>query len=91
MTFAISHSLVEATDAVPAAEGFVDRHVGTTPADVVTMLARVGVPSLDELIARAVPESIRDDATLALPPAADETQVLAELRAMAARNTVATR
>src|SRR5439155_12977220 len=43
---------------------------------------------IDELIAAAVPESIRANLALALPPASSEAEVAAELRALAARNTV---
>ena len=88
-------SLAELERGVP----FADRHIGPGGAgkehELDTMLAAVGVSSLDELAARAVPDSIRDVAegagtTVAstLPPAASETEVLAELRALAARNTV---
>ncbi|WP_300015662.1 aminomethyl-transferring glycine dehydrogenase [Pseudonocardia sp.] len=69
---------------------FADRHVGPRPGELDTMLAAVGVSSLDELAARAVPDAIRDTAPVpsTLPPAATESEVLAELRALAARNTV---
>ena len=55
------------------------------------MLAAVGVASLDELADRALPASIRDrdDETAAgLPAPATETEALAELRALADRNTL---
>ena len=52
------------------------------------MLDVVGVDSLDDLVSRAIPSSILDTADLALPPAASEQEVLAELREMAARNSV---
>ncbi|HLU57853.1 MAG TPA: aminomethyl-transferring glycine dehydrogenase [Pseudonocardia sp.] len=69
---------------------FVDRHIGPRPAEVDKMLEAVGAASLDELAAAAVPDSIRDREPVrsSLPPAATETEVLAELRALAARNTV---
>jgi glycine dehydrogenase len=69
---------------------FADRHIGPQPAELDTMLAAIGVGSLDELAARAVPDTIRDTATVAstLPPPATEAEVLAELRALADRNTV---
>ncbi|MBW0115388.1 aminomethyl-transferring glycine dehydrogenase [Pseudonocardia abyssalis] len=69
---------------------FADRHIGPRPADLDAMLAAVGVSSLDELADRAVPDTIHDgpDVPSTLPPAASETEVLAELRALAARNTV---
>ncbi|HEY0638071.1 MAG TPA: aminomethyl-transferring glycine dehydrogenase [Pseudonocardiaceae bacterium] len=67
---------------------FADRHVGPRPAELATMLAAIGVSSLDELATRAVPDAIRDpdpSVPLPLPPAATETEALAELRALAAR------
>jgi glycine dehydrogenase len=69
---------------------FADRHIGPRPGELDTMLTVIGASSLDELGAAAVPDSIRDQAPVAstLPPAATETEVLAELRALAARNTV---
>ena len=70
---------------------FVDRHVGPRPDELATMLDTVGVASLDELADRALPASIRDHddaAGAALAAAASETEALAELRALAARNHV---
>lgn len=79
-------SLAELESGVP----FADRHIGPRPSELDTMLAAVGATSLDELAARAVPDSIRDTEPVpsTLPPAGSETEVLAELRALAARNTV---
>ncbi|WP_345604465.1 aminomethyl-transferring glycine dehydrogenase [Pseudonocardia adelaidensis] len=69
---------------------FADRHIGPRPHEMETMLAAIGASSLDELAAAAVPGSIRDrePGASTLPPAATEAEVLAELRALAARNTV---
>jgi glycine dehydrogenase len=69
---------------------FADRHIGPRPAELENMLAAIGAASLDELADAAVPEGIRDRDPVpsTLPPAATETEVLAELRALAARNTV---
>ena len=52
------------------------------------MLAAIGHASLDELVDAAVPDTIRVRAPLALPPAATEPELTAELRALAARNRV---
>jgi glycine dehydrogenase len=53
------------------------------------MLAAIGVGSLEELADRALPPSIRDgEVPTSIPAAASETEMLAELRALAARNTV---
>jgi len=68
---------------------FADRHIGLTDDDQGKMLADLGYASAGELLERAVPAAIHDT-TLALPPALDEDEALAELRGMADRNQVAT-
>ncbi|MDY6999088.1 MAG: aminomethyl-transferring glycine dehydrogenase [Actinomycetota bacterium] len=76
---------------------FVDRHIGPDGAAVDTLLSTIGVPTLDELAAKALPAGILDALTPAglapglehLPPAASEAEALAELRALADSNTVA--
>ncbi|ARQ71843.1 aminomethyl-transferring glycine dehydrogenase [Streptomyces marincola] len=67
---------------------FAARHIGPDARDRAKMLAQVGFGSLDDLTAAAVPESIRTTEALRLPEARDEAGVLAELRGLAARNTV---
>ena len=74
---------------VPGArDSFVGRHVAPNAAQIAAMLAVVGVPSLDALIAATVPGAIRNDTPLPLPPALDEAGVIAELRGLAAQNQV---
>ncbi|SOX54131.1 glycine dehydrogenase (aminomethyl-transferring), partial [Mycobacterium ahvazicum] len=76
---------------------FADRHIGPDSQAIEAMLDVIGVGSLDELAAKAVPAGILDklsDSGLApglsaLPPAAGEAEALAELRALADTNTVA--
>nr|WP_194764751.1 aminomethyl-transferring glycine dehydrogenase [Microbacterium sp. UFMG61] len=76
---------------------FADRHIGTTAAAQRQMLDALGVESdladwspVEALMRQAVPVSIytaaNDDSVI--PRAASETEALAELRALAARNTV---
>jgi len=67
---------------------FVSRHIGPRTADQRAMLAALGVPSLETLIAQAVPQSIRIDRPLDLPAPATEAEALAELSATMAKNTV---
>ncbi|HWE91235.1 MAG TPA: glycine dehydrogenase (aminomethyl-transferring), partial [Pseudonocardiaceae bacterium] len=80
------------TDRIPLAAlehgtPFADRHIGPRPDELARMLDVIGVGSLDELAERAVPASIRDrELAVTLPPPASESQALAELRALAARN-----
>jgi glycine dehydrogenase len=69
---------------------FAARHIGPTADQQAKMLAVVGYGSLDELAEAAVPASIRSEESLDLPAAATEPEVIAELRALADRNTVAT-
>jgi len=70
---------------------FATRHVGITEgADQQRMLEAIGYASIDDLLADAVPASIREKLALALPPAASETDVAAELRELAGRNRVVT-
>ena len=70
--------------------GFASRHIGPRDDDVDAMLKTVGYGSLDELAAAAIPPSIQDFERLALPSARSEAEVLADLRAIADRNTVLT-
>jgi glycine dehydrogenase len=76
---------------------FADRHIGPDAEAVATMLTTIGVGSLDELAAKALPPGILDALSAdgvapgldQLPPAATEEEALAELRALADTNTVA--
>ena len=79
---------LEQLAALEAPDGFVARHIGPNGSDIAAMLQTVQAVSLEDLIAQTVPESIRSNAALALPPAIDEAAVLADLRALAARNVV---
>jgi glycine dehydrogenase len=72
--------------ALEATAPFVTRHVGTDPDEQAKMLATIGYGSLEELCVAAVPGSILTQDPLRLPPAGSESQVAAELRALADRN-----
>ncbi len=83
----ISPALAELEDAAD----FAGRHIGVSAGDAQQrMLEVVGYSSIDDLLADAVPASIREKLTLALPPAASEADVAAELRELAGRNRVVT-
>ncbi len=77
---------------------FVDRHIGPDADAVAAMLKTIGVASLDELAEKALPANILDALNAdqvapgldVLPSAATEDEALAELRALADANTVAT-
>ncbi|WP_200331504.1 aminomethyl-transferring glycine dehydrogenase [Leucobacter sp. L43] len=77
--------------ALSAPRTFPDRHIGVTdPAHVATMLAELGYESLDALVDDAVPASIRKSEPLDLPQGRSEEEILADLRALAAKNVVKT-
>jgi glycine dehydrogenase len=71
-----------------AADQFVSRHIGPDEADIAAMLLVVGRASLDDAAAAAVPESIRSNQAMNLPPPIDEAAAIAELRGLAARNVL---
>ncbi len=65
------------------------RHIGPSPAEMDEMLKVVGVASLGDLIAQTVPQSIRQPIPLGWAPLS-EHELLARMRAVAARNKVMT-
>ncbi len=73
-----------------AVEDFADRHLGPDEAEVATMLAALGRPTLDALVDEVVPGGIRSDGALGLDAIADEAEALARLREVAGRNRVVT-
>ena len=77
------------SEALEPFEDFVRRHVGPSDDEQKAMLKVLGYDTLDTLVDAAVPGGVRSLGPLDLPPAASEHQVLAELRGLAARNTVA--
>ena len=64
---------------------FARRHIGITDQARSAMLERLGFDNLDALIEAVVPAGVRSDALDALPAAATETTVAAELRQLAAK------
>jgi glycine cleavage system P protein (glycine dehydrogenase) len=60
---------------------FVGRHIGPNDEEMRQMLAFLGLPSLETLIARTVPEPIRLGQKLQIPEGVGEYEALAELRA----------
>jgi glycine dehydrogenase len=73
---------------LPAAPSFVSRHVGPDERDIAEMVAALGAPSLDALIAEVVPAAIRARAPLSLPAAKTEHELLVECRRLAAQNQI---
>ncbi|NUS08795.1 MAG: aminomethyl-transferring glycine dehydrogenase [Nonomuraea sp.] len=73
-----------------SAPPFSSRHIGPSESEQQRMLEAVGFESVGDLVAVAVPESIRAKDRLDLPAAASEAEAIAELRELASRNRVLT-
>ncbi len=65
---------------------FAFRHISSHGADVQSMLHRLEVPSLADLLERTVPATIRLPKPLSLPEPLEEAAALRELAALAAEN-----
>ncbi|MBP9209548.1 MAG: aminomethyl-transferring glycine dehydrogenase [Saprospiraceae bacterium] len=70
----------------PRHDQFVSRHIGTLGPDRSILLKATGVGSLDELIGQTIPDDIRMDGPLDLPPALPEYEYLRMLEGYAAKN-----
>ena len=67
---------------------FIRRHIGPTEEQVAHMLATLGLDSLEQIVERAVPDSIVSRSPLALTETVSERAILNHLRAMRERNRV---
>ena len=67
---------------------FTQRHIGPNPDDIQQMLDTLGLFHLDDLIDKTVPQAIRFQQELKLPPAQSEYAALAKLKQIAAKNQV---
>src|SRR3984893_5238753 len=72
------------------ATNFARRHIGPSPRDISAMLETVGAKSLSARIAETLPSWIRQEAPLDLGAALSETEALAHMSELAARNQVFT-
>ena len=75
-------------DALSFVDGFIDRHIGPSDAEIQTMLAELGFDSLQEMASATVPPSIRIDRPLDIPEARGERKFLGALKTIAAKNKV---
>ncbi|MEH2262839.1 aminomethyl-transferring glycine dehydrogenase [Nostoc sp.] len=67
---------------------FVPRHIGPNSDDIQLMLKVLGFPSLDALIDKTVPQTIRLKQPLKLPEAESEYAALVSLKKVASKNQV---
>lgn len=67
---------------------FQTRHIGPNDADTASMLKTIGIGSLEELISKTIPDSIRIKKPLGIPSAISEFTYLTELKKTASKNKV---
>ena len=84
----VDPSFAARTDLEPV-RPFVERHIGPDDTHLLVMLKELGFSGLDDLMAAAVPSSIRSAAELDLPAAVSEEEAAALLRELAGRNRTA--
>jgi glycine dehydrogenase len=82
----IGETLSEA-DFAPT-DSFVSRHIGASSLEIQQMLMAIGCDSIDEMIAKTVPDAIKMKQPLQLGEARGEYELLQELKAIAAKNQV---
>src|SRR5882757_363293 len=70
------------------ASEFLGRHIGPNEEETAQMLKIIGLGSLDELIDKTIPASIRSKEGLSLAGPVSEHQYLTELKQLASRNKV---
>ena len=69
-------------------KGFSSRHIGLSTKDQVHMLAELGFDSIDELIAKTLPDSIRTNSKLNIGSGITEFTLLKTLKRIASKNKV---
>jgi glycine dehydrogenase len=65
---------------------FIPRHIGPNETDTKAMLKKIGIGSLDELISKTVPASIRMDHELNIPAAMSEHEYLRHIKEISLKN-----
>jgi glycine dehydrogenase len=69
---------------------FIQRHIGPNATETNQMLKAIGAPSLDVLIEKTVPASIRLKKPMNIPAALTEFELLESLKAIGSKNVIAT-
>ena len=65
---------------------FSERHIGPRPSEQDSMLNKIGITSMDELIDRALPPTIRLTKKMDLPPALNESELLEHMKILGQKN-----
>ncbi len=69
---------------------FIQRHIGPSASETNKMLAVIGAPSLDVLIEKTIPASIRLKKPMNIPAGLSEFELLESLKEIGAKNVIAT-
>jgi len=69
---------------------FIQRHIGPNATETKKMLAAIGAPSLDVLIEKTVPASIRLKKPMNIPAGITEFELLESLKTIGSKNVIAT-
>ena len=75
--------------AAPQAE-FAARHIGLNARDISTMLTKVGAKSVEALLDEVIPANILRANPMDIPKAMSEAEVLADMAALASKNSIQT-
>jgi glycine dehydrogenase len=67
---------------------FAGRHIGPNENETAQMLATIGVASMEELISKTIPDSIRIKNNLPVPSAVSENEYLTNLQLVASKNII---
>ena len=67
---------------------FISRHIGPNEAETKSMLTTIGVSSIDDLISKTVPASIRMNHELNIPAAMSEHEYLKHIKEISLKNKV---
>src|SRR4026209_878292 len=65
---------------------FISRHIGPNEAETKSMLKTIGVSSIDDLISKTVPASIRMNHELSIPAAMSEHEYLKHIKEISLKN-----
>jgi len=69
---------------------FIKRHIGPSAQDTEKMLASIGIKSVDELIEKTIPNTIRSKKPMQIPEGLSEFEMLQSLKKIGEKNIIAT-
>ncbi len=88
MVVSLRTQAIDEKQLIARSPDFLQRHIGSNAAQIQQMLEVLGLASLDDLIDKTVPQSIRQNKQLNLPAPLSEQAALAKLKEIAVKNEV---